>query len=274
MASVSSKEEFTMQWTKLNTDWLDIVTSIRSEWSNLMARDDAEEEYHKFIADHSAMCWGNDTYFSISKLELAGRLTPDFILVSEKGSLGLHYTLVEIEKPSTLTITQQGNPAAGLTHAIKQVRDWKTWIERNSQEAATLFPSKFSHDSFAHISYMIVAGKRAGTTLAQEIERAKQAKEVGYAIRSFDFITDNLNNFRASEHIFPNSDTSQEHWNNGYYHKFANPFYKSVTNKDWKKFVVSPSLIRSHMIGQNIVALDEMMSTNEKYQEFIKRTTS
>lgn len=263
-----------MQWIKLNTEYSDIILSIRKEWIKLLSNNSSEEECHKFIAEHSAMCWGKEFYFSISKLNLGGSLTPDFILVSEKGSFGLHYTLVEIEKPSTSTITKINDPTSGLTHAIKQIRDWKNWIEKNSQEAGLLFPAKFSHDNMAHLNYMIIAGRRINSTIEQDAERVKLSREVGYPIRSFDYITDNLKQYRSIEHIIPNSDTDDQYWREGYYHKFANPFYQSVSNKAWKKFVESPSLIRTHMIGRNIKQLNEIMIVNNKYYEFERRIKS
>ncbi|MCP4752098.1 MAG: DUF4263 domain-containing protein, partial [Proteobacteria bacterium] len=178
--------------------------------------------------------------------------------ISEKGSLGLIYTLVEIEKPNTKVITNQNNPSSGLSHAMKQIRDWKNWIEKNSHSVDRLFPSKFSHDSIAHIKYMLIVGKRSDINPQQELERIKIAQEIGYEIRSFDFITDNLKAYKAMDHIIPDSDTIEKCWADGLYHKFANPFFRSVSNKDWQSFASSPSLSRSHMIGQNIEALNKI----------------
>jgi len=241
-----------MQWSKLNNECSFILKGIQDEWSELMKSDDVEEKHHKFIAENSSICWGKNVYFSISKLNLFGEYTPDFVLIDEKGSLGLEYTLVEIEKPSTITVTQQHNPASGLTHAIKQIRDWKHWIDRNSQQVGRLFPSKFSHESNAHIKFMLIAGKREKISHEQQAERIKQADEVGYDIRSFDYFTDNLRSYLASDFIIPNSDVNQDYWDEGLFHDFANPFYESLSNKAWKKISASPELIRTHMIGQNI----------------------
>ncbi len=261
-----------MQWSKLNNENSGILGDVRNEWDELMKSDDIEENHHKFLAENSAMCWGRNVYFTISKLNLFSQYTPDFVLVDEKGSLGLEYTLVEIEKPSTVTVTQQDNPASGLTHAIKQIRDWKHWIERNSQDAGSIFPSKFSHETNTHIKYMLIAGRRSNISHEQQAERVKVANEVGYDIRSFDFITDNLKSYFAKDFIIPSSDINQEYWDEGFFHKFANPFYESISNKVWKKISSSPELIRAHMIGKNVKLLTANMTTNARYEVFKKLT--
>lgn len=261
-----------MEWSQLNNHCSHFLNDIRKEWDELMKSDDVEEKYHKFLADHSAMCWGTNIFFTISKLNFYGEYTPDFVLVDERSSLGLEYTLVEIEKPSTVTITQQENPSAALTHAMKQIRDWKHWIERNSQNVGSIFPSKFSHETNTHIKYMLIAGKRSSITHEQQAERIRVANEVGYDIRSFDFITDNLKNFRAKDYILPNSDINQQHWNDGLFHQFANPFYRSLSNEAWKEICTSPDFVRSHMIGKNLKLLNARMTVNEKYDQFIKLT--
>ncbi len=260
-----------MNWCDLNTSHKDIPAKLLDEWTALVATDVEEECYHQFIAQNSTMCWPHDVFFAISKLELSGALVPDFVLVSEKGSLGLEYTLVEIEKPSTSTITKAGNPSAGLTHAEKQVRDWKSWIHTHSQDVSRLFPSKFSHESAAHIKFLVIAGRRDGTSDKQELEKFKVSADRQYDIRSFDFITDNLRSFRARDHCIPNSDSDQADWAAGYFHQFANPFNMAVSNLEWKAFASSPNLIRSHMIGRNIRALNSLMKQNPLFDEFSKR---
>ncbi len=70
-----------MEWSKLNTECVDIIESTQTEWDEIINKDFVEEKYQKFLEDHSAMCWGKDIYFSISKLQLAGSFIPDFVLV-------------------------------------------------------------------------------------------------------------------------------------------------------------------------------------------------
>lgn len=260
-----------MDWTILNDKYSDILDDVRSEWNSLMSQNYNEEQYHKFIAEHSSMCWGNNFYFSISKLDLGGKFIPDFVLVSENGSLGLQYTLVEIEKPCTQSVTQQGDSAVGLTHAIGQIRNWKHWIKNHIKEAGELFPSKFSSEGDGHINYMLIIGKRSELDFDKELERYKQGLEVGYEIRTFDYITDNLKSYRAYDFIHPNSDVNSKYWEEGLFYEFANPFFKSIDNKEWQKLVRNPDLVRTHMIGQNIKIFNDVMKANEKYNNFTSR---
>lgn len=268
---MNSESDAYKYWEKLNSEYTDIIQVIRDEWKELIDGSQDENKIHEFLAKNNALCWGRNYYFSISKLDLGGEYVPDFVLVSEEGSLGLKYTLVEIEKPNTTVFTQNYDVAAGFTHAQKQIRDWKNWISSNSQSVNKLFPAKFSSDSNTHIDYMLIIGKRASMDYKKELERCKVATEVGYKIRSFDFITDNLNKFRAVPHISPNSDIDSDAWERGDFHKMANPFFKSISNKSWKEIASSPELIRVHMIGKNSELLLNYFEKNETYDQFVGR---
>ncbi|GAI96327.1 unnamed protein product, partial [marine sediment metagenome] len=246
-----------------------LITSVEKEWQKLLSSKNDERECQRFLEKYAQLFWGYEYYFTISQFKLNDDYLPDFVLVSEKGSFGLEYTLVEIEKPSTKVITENNNPTAEINHAIKQIRDWKNWLQHNSQSVAELFPAKFSHESLGHMKFQLIIGRRE-SNYKKGTEIVKLQDEVGYEIRSFDHLTDLFRKFIPRDYIIPNSDTEEQYRNEGLYHKFANPFFTSMKFKDWKNIVKNPNLCRTHMIGKNISLFLDKMNVNEHYNEFIK----
>jgi len=125
--------------------------------------------------------------FIASQFRLADKHIPDFIIFSRdrwSNNPCLLCTLIEIETPSMPLFTQGGNPTSQLTHAIRQVQDWKNWVRNNGQyfqkELSTLFNTQELHDIQSqkmrkpvflsravtlgiYYRYMVIAGRR--TTL-------------------------------------------------------------------------------------------------------------
>lgn len=66
---------------------------------------------------------------------LGAEHVPDF-MIGEKDSLGYRWQAVELEHPKDRMFTKAGNPTAKLTHAIRQIQDWRTWLQQNQNYAA------------------------------------------------------------------------------------------------------------------------------------------
>ena len=65
-----------------------------------------------------------------NKPSLGGEYYPDF-MVCGFDSVGPHWNLIELENPNYPVLTKKGIQSAKLTHAINQVRDWRTWLRNN-----------------------------------------------------------------------------------------------------------------------------------------------
>jgi Shedu protein SduA, C-terminal len=70
----------------------------------------------------------------IPQKKLGAEFVPDFV-VGHKDSAGYHWTLVELESPRAPMFTRAGTPAKQLNHALKQIRDWHSWLESNRDYA-------------------------------------------------------------------------------------------------------------------------------------------
>lgn len=58
--------------------------------------------------------------------------SPDFMLC-EMDSGGYHWILIELESPTHRSMTKAGEQSAKLTHALRQIRDWRIWLRKNIQ---------------------------------------------------------------------------------------------------------------------------------------------
>lgn len=61
---------------------------------------------------------------------LGSQYVPDFAICATD-SAGLHWTFVELESPTAQLYMQNGEPAKGIRTAIRQIDDWRDWLENN-----------------------------------------------------------------------------------------------------------------------------------------------
>src|SRR5438477_153894 len=68
-----------------------------------------------------------------SKFRLADAFTPDFVSFGSGNGNDIRprISFIEIERPTMPLFTKAGDPASGLTHAVRQVQNWKHWITNN-----------------------------------------------------------------------------------------------------------------------------------------------
>jgi len=103
----------------------------------------SEERIHSFLASHSYFFNGlirlNGVSPIYSKIKLGSDYVVDFVWF-DAGSLGIEWSLAEIEPPRSSMFNKKGDPSAVLTHAIRQIRDWQTWVDDNGAYARQLMP--------------------------------------------------------------------------------------------------------------------------------------
>ena len=72
--------------------------------------------------------------FAISKYKLADAFVTDFLTIGPSYFSNTPIpmvSLIEIERADFTLFTVNGDPSAKLTHALRQVQDWKAWVKRN-----------------------------------------------------------------------------------------------------------------------------------------------
>jgi hypothetical protein len=150
-----------------------------------------EERIHQFLVDHPEILYAalNHSDQIITKPSLHSYV-PDFAAGVEGMTLRRwSWTLIEIEPAGFPLLTQTGNPSAKLTHAAKQIADWRNWISQNTAYARTILP-----DIKPDCHGLIVMRRRRAMTerMAQEL-RAYQDSLYCIRIHSYDWLYDIIN---------------------------------------------------------------------------------
>jgi hypothetical protein len=117
------------------------------------------------------------------------RYVPDFAAGVQGMSIRRWtWTLVEIEPSDVQLFTGRGDPSAKLTHAVRQISDWRNWITENSAYARSILP-----DITPTCQGLIVIGRRKEITpqVANQL-RAYQACLSAIQIHTYDWLYDNI----------------------------------------------------------------------------------
>lgn len=132
--------------------------------AKLLDRSTPEEHVHQFLANNAFFLLQTPIYghyLVVSKPKLGERLIPDFGLFGSCN--GPWWTFVELEKPSDNVFTRSGDPSAALTHAIRQIKDWRSWISENIAYFKECFGAEhgFLGCQTPYVNMMIVIGRRS-----------------------------------------------------------------------------------------------------------------
>ncbi|MEY2480912.1 MAG: hypothetical protein QOI04_1839 [Verrucomicrobiota bacterium] len=255
----------------MHVPWIRVTGSpthkrILEEWRALLLDETkSEEAYQRFVHEHAAFCLS--TPFSreelvFSKLRLGADHAIDFGIASSQRSYGFVYTFIEIETPHEPAFTAGGNPSARLTHAMQQIRDWKAWLAENPAETKRLFPSKHHRMTGEHhFEFQILMGRRNDAAAKFADKRNQLADDNRVAIRSFDWVTDNIENARTRSFMAFSTDLPGMNIDDD--NQFSNPFYIAFSDPEWRSFVDDKDLRISHMIGHNIAILRRLRQYNQ-----------
>ena len=92
-----------------------------------------EEEIHRIRAENDDIFFPG--LYTLSKYRLADAFVPDFITfrptLAIENNPGGFVMFIEIEKADYPLFTNGGDPSSKLTHAVRQVQNWKTWVTAN-----------------------------------------------------------------------------------------------------------------------------------------------
>jgi hypothetical protein len=113
-----------------------ITESLLQEFESLVARDESEEVYQKFLADHPVFL---DPLASevIPKQRLGSQYITDFVV----RRLDNKYLLVEIEKPQDAVFTVGNDFSAKFSHALGQILDFQQWVDAHAEYGRSLLPN-------------------------------------------------------------------------------------------------------------------------------------
>jgi ribosomal protein S18 acetylase RimI-like enzyme len=106
------------------------------------------------------------------KVKLGTEHITDFVIVNPKSE----YVLVEIENVKSKLFTTTGNPTHQLSHALRQVQDWKQWIRDNGAYARQSLPN------INEPLYWVIIGRDKDLS-EEETKRLQQMNSSSFPIR-------------------------------------------------------------------------------------------
>lgn len=182
------------------------------------ALDDGREEFiHQFIASNTQVLGfvgpGVDSWMW-SKFRLGHRFVPDFLCVGDEGGndVRAHVTMIEIERANASLFTAKGDPSAFLTHATRQVQDWRRWVtenrdylardlqtrlgdhlEKGGTDCDTIAPVQRALIHHFRVVYFVVAGRRRRMRVADRLRLAQMNDDLtNIEIITYDGILDRI----------------------------------------------------------------------------------
>jgi hypothetical protein len=114
---------------------LELLQTMIKGFSALVESDPREGDIQCYLTENW-MLLAPTAVKVIPKVKLGSEYEVDFVV----GLADQQYILVEIERPEHKLFTQRGDPSAELSHAQRQVEDWRQWIHENIAYARTIMP--------------------------------------------------------------------------------------------------------------------------------------
>jgi hypothetical protein len=246
-----------MNWYSKNIN-TELKAKLISDWEQLLNKNLTENKYQTYLTNNAGFFLTRDNcHLVISKL----KLETDFVTLTDGFSNGNKFELIEIKQPGAKLFTEKGIMPSDFNKATQQIRDWKRWLIDNPSWFKKYLPTvstRVISESF--LSFKIIIGRR--TTNQYEIEKRNQIrKEIGAEIRSFDYLTDKL----KSREFHPYTWLSDE--SEYYAEEMSNPFFKAMSDSEWKKLCKSEKLQTFHFYSQHAKEIIK----RRKYRELMKK---
>jgi hypothetical protein len=127
--------------------------------------------------------------FVMPRKRLGAEFISDFI-IGEHHSFGYDWQVVELESPRVPLFTRAGDPRAELTHAIRQIQDWRAWLKRNqnyasrSRKEAGLGLTDIS----ASVPGLIIMSRRSLVPEDTNDRRRQMSSDISIQIHTYDYL--------------------------------------------------------------------------------------
>jgi len=174
--------------------WDDISDQEVTELETILESADREEQLQQVLTRIPVLLVqnmkGGHGRWVIPKKKLGSEYVTDFV-IGERHSFGFDWVAVELESPKSRMFTKKGNPTKQLTHAIRQIQDWRAWLKRNQDYAAReLVKGGLGlTDIDSNIQGMILIGRRNADDSTDELRR-QMIQDLKIKIHSYDTLVE------------------------------------------------------------------------------------
>lgn len=174
--------------------WWDNVSSrVLNGFRDLLNKTTREHEIQKYLELHPELIvnvvGGGHGRWVIPQKKLGTEFATDFI-VGERHSFGYEWLLVELESQKQRMFNKNGDPSAALTHAIRQIQDWRGWLKQNYSYASRLK----SENGLGLINIdsttpgLILIGREEMQSVGSNTLRRQMCTDLRIRIHSYDWL--------------------------------------------------------------------------------------
>lgn len=153
----------------------------------------------------TSFTWGHNGVYAIPQSRLGNQYVPDFLIAADT-SLGLLWTLIELESPTARLTIADGQHSKELRKAIKQITDWREWLSDNSDYARRgIKDNGLGMPGIRSDARAVIIISRADRSVAPDRLRMRELSERNIEIRTYDWL------IRSFHMLFPSgypTDTS------------------------------------------------------------------
>lgn len=120
---------------------------------------------------------------------LGSEFRTDFV-VGHKHSFGYEWEVIEIESPTAKPFTKSGDFSRELTHAIRQIVDWRAWLKRNQNYAARRKEEQGLGllDIDSNVPGVIIIGRKSEIDEGTNDRRRQLVQDSNITIHSYDWL--------------------------------------------------------------------------------------
>jgi hypothetical protein len=173
--------------------WDDIMPDLVDEFRRRLDAADDERAMQVFLEANPMILvqplGGGHGRWVLPQKRLGAEHVTDFV-VAEKSSIGFQWTAVELESPRARMFTKKGDFTTALTHAIRQIEDWRAWIGRNRDYAER--PRDKSGlglvDIDDNVPGWIILGRRGDAPPDTHDRRRSVSQQLRIEIHSYDWL--------------------------------------------------------------------------------------
>ena len=162
---------------------------------NAVATAEDERPIQDCIRDHPgllvALISSSLGRFVRPKVSLGGNKIPDFAIAGAD-SIGVHWTLIELESPRAPVAKKDGTLADKAREAVQQIEDWREWLQSNldfarrpRDENGLALP-----DVRPESAGLVLIGRRGDLPAARSEVRRRLIEQRQITVHSYDWLLD------------------------------------------------------------------------------------
>jgi hypothetical protein len=178
--------EFFIWWDDISEDDLESLEKVLQSALR-------EQDLQAFLQSNPILLiqhlGGGHGRWVIPMQRLGAEHVTDFV-IGHMHSFGYEWQAVELESPKSRMFTKAGDPSKELSHAIRQIQDWRAWLQRNQNYAAR--PKSKGGlgltDIVSSIPGLILIGRRSDIDPATNERRRQMVNDLNIQIHSYDYL--------------------------------------------------------------------------------------